>query len=144
MSDQKIFMAAKKAILGLLPIRALCGVARVFGYGAKKYAAGNFHTATLADGAGQRYVSAALRHLLEMQEPNGLHTPSSLAALDDESGLPHIDHVLAGMVMLRAIMIKDGALPIDPGEGKDPTMAKLSALVTRETIAIPANKEEGF
>lgn len=144
MSDQKIFMAAKKAILGLLPIRALFGVARVFGYGAKKYAPGNFHTATLADGAGQRYVGAALRHLSEMQEPNGLHTPASLAAIDDESGLPHIDHVLAGMMMLRAIMIKDGALAADPGEGNDPSMAKLSEMVTRETVPMPANSRKGY
>lgn len=118
--DQKIKSASGKAPLGLIPARALVGPARVYGYGAKKYAAGNYYNATLADGAGARYVSAALRHLGDMQEPNGLHTAESLAALDPESGLPHIDHAICGLLMLRAIMTKCGALPADPGEGLEP------------------------
>lgn len=124
MSDQKIKTAAGKAPLGLVPARALVGAARVFQYGAKKYAAGNFHKATLDDGAGARYIGAALRHLAEMQEPNGLHTPASLAAIDPESGLPHLDHVLCGLMMLRSIMVKCGAIAVDPGEGKDPPSAE--------------------
>lgn len=123
MSDQKIKTAAGKAPLGLVPAQALVGPSRVYGYGARKYAPGNFHTATLEDGAGQRYVSAALRHLADMQLPNGLHTPESLAALDPESGLPHLDHVICGMMMLRQIMVKGGALPVDPGIGNDPPVA---------------------
>lgn len=118
--DQKIKSASAKAPLGLVPAQSLVGPARVFGYGARKYAAGNYYQATLEDGAGERYVSAALRHLSEMQLPNGLHTPESLAARDPESGLPHIDHVLCGLMMLRSIMVKGGALPVDPGVGKDP------------------------
>lgn len=120
MSDQKIKTAAAKAPLGLVPQAALVGPARVFGYGAKKYQAGNYYQADLSDGAGQRYISAALRHLSEMQLPNGLHTPESLATLDTESGLPHIDHVLCGLLMLRTIMVKGGALPVDPGVGNEP------------------------
>lgn len=42
----------------------------------------------------------------------------SCVALDAESGLPHIDHAIAGLVMLRARMCKAGALPADPGEAK--------------------------
>lgn len=118
--DQKIKQAASKVPLGLVPKRALVGAARVFGYGARKYAPGNYYSATLADGAGERYISAALRHLSEMQEPNGLHTTESLASADPESGLPHIDHLLCGLMMLRSIMVKSGALPVDPGVGLDP------------------------
>lgn len=120
LKDHKIKTAAAKAPLGVVPQQALIGPARVFGYGGRKYVAGNFYNADLSDGAGQRYVSAALRHLAEMQEPNGLHTPESLAALDPESGLPHIDHVLCGLMMLRTIMVKCGALPADPGIGNEP------------------------
>lgn len=123
MSDQKIKTALAKALFGLIPMRALTGVARVFAYGARKYLPGNYHSATLDDGAGQRYVSAAQRHLAEMQLPNGLHTPESLAALDPESGLPHIDHVICGMIMLRSIMVKCGALAEDPGVGLEPPSA---------------------
>lgn len=120
MSDQKIKAAAGKPPMALIPARALIGAARVFAYGAKRYAPGNFLVATLSDGAGSRYISAAMRHLSEMQLPNGLHTAESLATRDEESGLPHIDHVLCGLMMLRSILTKDGALAADPGVGKDP------------------------
>lgn len=125
--DYKIKTAASKPPLALVPQRALIGPSRVFGYGGKVYAPGNFLNASLSDGAGQRYVSAALRHLSEMQESNGLHTPESLAAVDLESGLPHIDHVICGMIMLRSIMVKDGALTVDPGIGKDPPRREIVA-----------------
>ncbi len=142
MSDQKIKTSAEKAPLGLVPAPSLVGAARVFGYGAKKYAAGNFHQATLDDGAGQRYISAALRHLAEMQLPNGLHTPESLAARDEESGLPHIDHVLCGLMMLRSIMAKCDALPVDPGVGKDPHAAKLAKEANERHAALIAARVE--
>jgi Domain of unknown function (DUF5664) len=118
--DQKIKTAAGKAPLSLIPLATLQGPARVKGYGAKKYKAGNYYEANLSDGAGARYVGGALRHLAEMQLPNGLHTPESLASLDSESGLPHIDHAICGLLMLRTIMIKNNALPADPGEGNEP------------------------
>lgn len=139
--DQKIKTSAAKAPLGMIPARSLVGPARVFQYGGKKYAPGNFHVATLEDGAGSRYVSAALRHLGEMQLPNGLHSPESLAALDDESGLPHIDHTICGLLMLRVIMVKDGALAVDPGEGKDPATLLAAKRVYRTDPAEPPHDE---
>ena len=113
-ADGKIAAAATKPCLGLIPLSALQGVARVFAYGSRKYGGGNFLIATLRDGAGERYISAALRHLLEMQATNGQHTAESLGALDSESMLPHIDHAICGLIMLRAILVKCGALDADP------------------------------
>jgi len=118
--DAKIKSAAKKVPLNLIPLRALKGMARVFGYGVKKYKQGNFLKATMSDGAGDRYPGAKLRHLAEMQELDGSFSLERLAKRDEESDLPEIDHILAGLTMLRAIMIKDGLLPEDPGEGKEP------------------------
>lgn len=132
MSDQKIKTAAKKAPLGLVPAQALVGPARVFEYGARKYAPGNYYNATLADGAGPRYVSAALRHLAEMQTASGLHTSMSLSERDPESGLPHIDHVLCGLMMLRSILAKEGVLPVDPGLGKEPPYQMQSSEALRD------------
>ena len=124
--DGKIAQAAKKAPLDMVPLRSLKGAARVLRYGTKKYRTqGNFLSATLGDGAGGRYHGAALRHLSECQEPSGVFSVESLAAIDDESGLPHIDHMICGLLMLRAILVKDGALPEDPGEGNEPPVVTL-------------------
>lgn len=120
MSDRKIKEAKGKPPLGIIPLKALMGPSRVYQYGGIKYLPGNYYEATLQDGAGERYMSAALRHASDMQEPNGLFTPRSLATLDEESGLPHLDHVICGLLMLRSIMVKCGALPADPGQGRDP------------------------
>ena len=119
MSDQKIKAASDKVPMNLLPLRALKGVARVFGYGARKYAAGNFLTAD-DDKIGDRYSGGLLRHLAAAQRPDGLFDLESLAAIDDESGLPEIDHGICGLIMLRALLIKRGALSEDPGIGNDP------------------------
>lgn len=112
--DEKIKAASGKPPLGLIPTEALIGPSRVFAYGAAKYAPGNFYQASIDDGAGERYVSAALRHLGAMQEANGLHSYYSLICGDRESGLPHLDHAIASLLMLRVIMIKAG-MDLDPG-----------------------------
>jgi hypothetical protein len=130
-TDHKIAAAARKPSLGLIPIKALYGMARVFGYGASKYAPGNFLLATLDDGAGERYVSAALRHLADLQGLDGLYSAESLAAIDAESGLPHLDHALCGLLMLRAILIKEHALCADPGAGN----GRQDILRARESLA---------
>ncbi len=120
MSDGKVKMAKAKPKFAMIPLSALTGLARVFAYGGKKYAPGNFLQAKFEDGAPERYLSAVFRHWSRMQEATGLFTRKSLAALDDESGLPHIDHAICGLIMLRQILVKDLILPEDPGEGKEP------------------------
>ena len=118
--DLKIKTAAGKVQLNMMALRALKGCTRVFTFGGKKYKVGNYLKATMADGAGARYMGALLRHMADLQGLDGQFTPESLANLDPESGLPHIDHMLCGLIMLRAIMIKDGVLAEDPGEGLEP------------------------
>lgn len=112
--DSKIATAAAKPRLGLILIAALQGAARVFAHGEKKHGPGNFYTATLEDGAAERYLSAVLRHMADLQLPNGRHSAESVGALDGESGLPHIDHAICGLIMLRAVLTKCGALSADP------------------------------
>ncbi len=125
--DLKIKTAAGKPSLNLVPLRALKGAARVFTYGGKKYQIGNYLKAAMADGAGGRYIGAELRHMADLQGLDGQFTPESLAIRDEESGLPHIDHMLCGLIMLRAIMIKDGVLDEDPGEGREPPSARAAS-----------------
>lgn len=119
-ADGKIATANAKPRFSLLPLKILTGVVRVFAYGAKKYGIGNFLKAALADGAPERYYDALLRHFGEVQEPDSTFTKQTLSTLDEESGLPHIDHMICGLIMLRAILVKEGVLPIDPGMGKEP------------------------
>jgi hypothetical protein len=116
--DGKIRAARGKVALELIPLRVLTGMARVFGYGAKKYERGNWHLADDGNAIG-RYIGAILRHLGEVQRPDGTYDLEQLMVVDAESGLPHIDHALCSLVMLRGIAIKLGA-PADPGEGNEP------------------------
>lgn len=107
--DEKIKTSAGKPPLQLIPLGVLNGVASVFRYGATKYSDGNFLLACTSDGAVGRYVGACLRHLSRLQGLSGLHEfPDDR---DDESGLPHIDHAIASLIMLRAILTKEGVLP---------------------------------
>lgn len=115
-ADHKIKTAAEKSPLNLIPLRSLTGAARVFQHGAIKYEPGNYIRATLEDGAIGRYAGATLRHLAELQGIDGMH--GGAACLDAESGLPHIDHAIASLVMLRSLLIKEGCLPEDPGHTK--------------------------
>lgn len=106
--------------LGNLPLWVLAGTARVFEYGGKKYELGNWYKADDRDTAASRYADAVLRHLSSIQSPGGPVTLDSAAALDDESGLPHIDHLICSLLMMRGLLVKFGALPQDPGQGKEP------------------------
>lgn len=110
--DCKVSAAARKPPLDLLPMRALYGAARAFQYGATKYAPGNYLNASLGDGAVNRYVGATLRHLTAMQCLDGQY--GLVGSLDAESGLPHLDHAIASLLMLRAIAIFGGHLSADP------------------------------
>lgn len=76
-----------KLSIVLSGFRALCGLAAVMWYGAKKYAKNNWKKATSPEDR-QRYIEAALRHLAARE--NG-------ETVDPESGLPHIDHALCNL-----------------------------------------------
>ncbi len=137
--DQKIKTASGKVPLDLVPLSALKGVARVFGYGAKKYARGNWYRAT-DDEFGARYAGGALRHLSDAQRPDGTFDLVSLSAIDKESGLPEIDHMICGLLMLRGLCIKRGVLVEDPGAGKEPPKAPLSP----EAAALKVEADERY
>lgn len=119
MADAKIKTAAGKCPLDLIPLRSLYGAARVSAYGNKKYTVGNWYEAD--DTAfTHRYSGALLRHVSEMQEPNGVFSVKSVVRLDEESGLPNIDHAIDTLLFLRGLLVKHGLLPADPGPGKEP------------------------
>lgn len=75
-----------KPQLAFLPFAQLETIARVFDYGASKYARDNWKKGTFA-----RYASACLRHLFDRLKGN---------KLDPESGLPHLAHAAACILML--------------------------------------------
>ncbi|TXH58220.1 MAG: hypothetical protein E6Q97_02930 [Desulfurellales bacterium] len=114
--DQKIKTAAGKAPFELLPwayaealtrglgladvqpeatFSTIEGLAWVFEYGSRKYAPRNYARALPDEATVARYIGAARRHLI-----------ADLAGqtFDLESGLPHLDHALASLVMLAVIL----------------------------------------
>jgi len=66
---------------------ALYGLAKVLGFGAKKYAADNWRKGL----EWRRCIGAAFRHLLAF---------SAGEDIDPESGLPHIDHAMCCLMFL--------------------------------------------
>lgn len=126
--DMKIKTSAAKVPIWSIPLRVLYGCARVFQFGASKYAKGNWHNASDAE-LGERYVGAALRHLAAMQNPDGTVTLESCANRDVESNLPEIDHAIASLVMLRGLLIKTGKLAADPHDEMIPAGTKVTVEV---------------
>ncbi len=72
-----------------VPFQALEGMVRVLEFGAKKYSKGNW-----ASGGGfdhSRVFNSLMRHLVAYQSGQDL---------DEESGLPHIDHVMCNSMFM--------------------------------------------
>lgn len=66
-----------------------CGVADVFTFGAGKYTRDNWKH---LEGGEQRFLQAAMRHLVSINSGD---------LYDDESGLRHIDHAITSLMMSR-------------------------------------------
>lgn len=113
----KLRAGKSKAPLGIVPLRMLYGMARVLEDSACKYAPYNYMAQPLKD-ALESYDSALLRHRIACTLIGGQVTPESYAELDEDSGLPHIFHLLTGLTILATLMIRDGNLPLDPGPGR--------------------------
>lgn len=109
--------SATKPPLGIVPMHPLVGVARVLEDSGIKYAPFNYMTQPTID-ALEAYDSGELRHRLASTLLGGQVTPESYAALDPDSGIPHIYHRIAGLLILASLMIRDGLLSADPGMGK--------------------------
>jgi len=77
-----------KVRVDLIPSGILVEVGRVFRYGAKKYGANNWQRGMRWN----RLYASSLRHLLSWQ--NGRDD-------DKESGLSHLSHAIANLMMLR-------------------------------------------
>ena len=75
----------------LLDPLALEGLARVMGFGAKKYAAHNWRGGISVS----RLIGSVLRHTFAILRGEDL---------DPESGLPHVDHLGASWMMLSNMM----------------------------------------
>jgi hypothetical protein len=125
----------KKAPLDLVPLRALVGAARVLAHGntkvidGKPRAPGDFIERPL-DGV---FFASTLRHTMELQLLNGTVNAESLAALDADTKLPAIDHLICNLVIIRTMLIRDGVLPVDPGAGKRKEEPQLSLFKDAET-----------
>jgi hypothetical protein len=127
----KLRAGASKAPVGIVPMHPLFGMSRVLEDSAVKYAPFNYMAQSLVD-ALESYDNAVLRHRILCTELGGRVTPETYAALDDDSGLPHIFHMIDGLMILATLMIRDGVLPLDPGTGK----RKLASLTPQQEAIV--------
>ena len=84
---------AKKAPADLLPPLALLKVSEVLGFGLAKYARHNWVLCPSRD----RYVAAAIRHLLQYQAGEDI---------DPDSGLPHLAHAACDVLFVLEMVLR--------------------------------------
>lgn len=84
----------------LIPPESILGPAVVFSFGARKYGDRNWEEGI----AYSRLYAAAMRHLVAFFAGEDL---------DEESQLPHLDHALCCVMMLRATWARDESLELD-------------------------------
>lgn len=89
-------MDNKKPCLSLIPPEVLPDVARVFEYGAKAHGLNNYRS----KGRVSTYMDAALRHQLQVLDKRE-------DDLDKESGLHHLDHAIADLMIARLYLMGD-------------------------------------
>lgn len=88
MNNQSIKADAGKPRLSLVPSGIIYAISRVREYGVKKYGAEE----AWREVEPQRYIDAAYRHFLAyVDDPDGV---------DEESGLPHLDHLACNIDFL--------------------------------------------
>lgn len=76
-----------KAQLSFVPLEAMEGMARALEFGARKYARDNYRQGLVMS----EVIDSLLRHVMAYNQ--GEH-------LDPESGLSHVDHILANAAFL--------------------------------------------
>jgi len=86
-----------KAPIHLVPSQCIIGVAKVMGYGKDKYDEYNYRKGEGLDY--MRLYDAAQRHMLAW---------SLGEDIDPESGLPHLDHAAASIMMLHDLQSRGG------------------------------------
>lgn len=87
MSEKGKHFDEGKAPIHLIPEEAIIGMAKAFGYGAKKYDRFNFRKGIDYT----RITDSLMRHTLQFLRREDL---------DQESGLPHLYHAAANIAML--------------------------------------------
>lgn len=120
-----------KAPLDLLPPRALAQAARAMGHGAGKYGVWNW---TRCDEP-RRFAAAALRHIYAQTAHwcDADDERGASLAIDPESGLPHLAHAAASVLILLDLMLmeKGTAAEADPGGGCDTLQSATRATASR-------------
>jgi hypothetical protein len=131
--DMKHGLTSSRPKLSILGRRSMIHQSRGNGYGADKYARGNYHgpapEGVTPEARVMGYVDAAMRHLTAISDAynhavgTGGDARAAIALPDLESsggfpasGLPHLSHVLAGIGIAIECAVDDGLLPEDPGE----------------------------
>lgn len=88
MSNEGKKFDSGKAMLSLLPFEALEGAAKALSFGIEKYGRYNFTEGLSID----RIIDGVLRHVNQY---------SWISKEDPETGLSHLDHALAGLMMAK-------------------------------------------
>ena len=92
-----------KAPIHLVPVEAIASAAKVFGFGAQKYGEWNWRD-DIDETTWTRTYSSIQRHLMAW---------NSGEDLDPESSLPHLDHALSQLMILKMQTLEATNLEMD-------------------------------
>jgi len=108
-----------KPRMDLIPLDLLVGLARVLEYGESKYPTDDGSQNWRKGAPAQEQIASILRHLAPII--SYYHQPNADSNLlrDEESGLPHIDHILFNCISLRLALEYEADLPRDPVREED-------------------------
>ena len=136
-----------KPPLSVLPKSALVYGSRACQWGAHRYSLGNFHRPPPEGLTPERrllvYLDAVLRHATAVSDALnraiGTETDLTIAACDpdEDSGLPHLAHLLASSMLAITCAVNDGLIPDDPGA------PWLEAPVPMDDLPLPSICEHG-
>lgn len=131
--DAREQASCARPMLSLTQRNGLVHNSRGTGYGADKYARGNYFGPPPADvdpvDRFLGYIDAAMRHLthvaqaINVAKGTGGDARAACAIVDEDASggfppslLPHVSHAIAGLMIMVECGVTDGLLPADPGE----------------------------
>lgn len=108
LSDQDLKKDTGKPRWDLLPLNCIEGIVKVLTFGAQKYEDDGWKRLMASKDGENRVRASLLRHYFALAE-------GGIEAIDEESGLPHVDHLACNVLFLKFRQLMMSTPPVSLG-----------------------------